>query len=216
MSAAPITLAVRRDVVDMKNKILACISINDSSIVLLFVGNSPSYCFHAMTRADRARFDAHIVPMSGRVFIDPYTIPTPDALAAFRRHHLASRLVGKKTAYIIDHSHSGQSIVSFRQVLSECAPSIRDVRAICLLDPVQKPCVDGMKARFAAHPGALTEAHFVFGSTPYLWVDLFNDVYVRLVPRNPHWEWTHIRSSTWPLTREQKAAIAVLKQPGKK
>jgi hypothetical protein len=150
--------------------------------VLVFIGQSPNYLSYIVEKYR----NVIRVPMSGRLYIDEWTIPSDKQLSAFKRMldniGLSELITLNKHLILIDHSHSGQSINSFGKLLNILYKKYCSYDFINIVSPVQAD--DG----WIKCPDQSIIKTIYFLQMPGL-VDLANDKYPRSIPRYPYWEW---------------------------
>jgi hypothetical protein len=174
-----------------------------TSDVIVFIGNSGSYFYHAIKK----QRDAYLVPISGRYLTRPENMPSKEARTTFQQVFLLPIIkrafYGQKNIILVDHSQSGQSVDSFNEMLQSLCLKCRT--EFINIIPQQKAMAGTIRAPYTVQ----TIGHIYLPY--YMSAQLFNDGYVRLSPQFPHGKWHEATASMMREYEEQprvRAAIA--------
>lgn len=156
--------------------------------MLIFV----SYFYFAVR--DNPERNTHLIPISGRVYVDRDTEPTAAQLKAFTLQFIKPALERRpfSRVVLVDHSHSGQSIDSFRVILTRCRQYLPSSLAnLQSLDrPVFINLVDVRQGdAWIINPKQVHALIRVEIAGAGRLVALANGAYQRLLPHFQRWKW---------------------------
>lgn len=160
--------------------------------VLVFIGQSSNYLSYIVETnivetMEKSPRKVIRVPCSGRFLIDNETIPNQGQLAGFKQMlnelGLSEAIISNQHIFLVDHSHSGQSISSFAKLLNILYDLNKRYDFINIVSAPQAN--DGWIMR--PDYSVINTNQFLI--MPSL-VAIANNGYPRSIPSYQYWKWT--------------------------
>ncbi len=166
------------EIINAANELISHTSNTD---ILVFIGQSPNFLSYIV------EFERKIIriPISGRVLINEYTIPTAKQIVSYKlildELGLTEAILTNQNIILIDHSLSGQSISSFGKILN-IIYGIRKYDFMNIVSPEQ------IKEKKIIKPQLHTINTIGYLIMPSL-MNLANEKYPRSSPMYEYYKW---------------------------